>query len=121
MPGGYRSAGGSILRSRGVAAQPVQRRSQPSAQPRRRPAGAHVHREVEQAWRGVDIAVMTQQLVHVDMYAIACWCLRRVLLADAQASTGVSDWPGGLAQGAQRLLRVYREHLPLPDGGSDLR
>ncbi len=64
MPGGHRNAGGSVLRRARVATEPVQRGNQPLPQPRRRPITAHVHREIEQPRHGIDVAVMTQQLIH---------------------------------------------------------
>ena len=64
MPGSHRDAGGGVLRGAGVAAEPVQRRDQPLAQPRRRPAATHVYREVKQPRCSVDVPVVPQHLIH---------------------------------------------------------
>ena len=64
MPGGHLGAGGGVLGGTRVAAEPVQRRDQPLAQPRRRPTATYVHRKVKQPRCGIDIAVVPQQLIH---------------------------------------------------------
>ena len=65
MPSGHGDTGSSVLRGRGVTAEPVQCRDQPLAQPRGSLAATHVYREVEQSRCSVDVAMVTQQLIHV--------------------------------------------------------
>ena len=62
VPGGDGRPGGGVVRGGGIAAQIGEGGGEPVAQPPGRAGALHVDREVEQAGRGIDVAVVAQAL-----------------------------------------------------------